>query len=137
MPIRISLIDGIIPRIGIAVRPDGIGEPTDGAAADGGLGVDRIEVVRVDEEADDRVVPGGVEVDEPGIGVVALEGGRRACRRRRPCRWRPASCRRRRESFSSEVPRTSRQENATGSRASRWRWTIEAEAPVSSVTEAR
>ena len=72
MPTGIGLIDRIIPRIGIAVGPDGVGEPADGAALDGGVGADRVVVVRVDEDPDDRVVPAGVQVEQAGVGVVAL-----------------------------------------------------------------
>ena len=87
MPVRIRLIDRIIPGIGIAVGPDGFGEPADGAALDGCARVDRVVVVRVDEDPDDRVVPAGVQVEQTGVGVVALEGGCRACRNRRTSPW--------------------------------------------------
>jgi len=83
MPVRIGLIDRIIAGIGIAVGADGVGEPADGAALDGGVGVDRVVVVGVDEDPDSGVVPAGVQVEQAGVGVVALEGGCRACRNRR------------------------------------------------------
>jgi len=48
------------------------GEPADGAACDSGPGIDRAIVIRVDEDADDRVVPASVQVEQAGVGVMAL-----------------------------------------------------------------
>ena len=58
MPVRIAPVHRVVLRIGVPVRPHAL--------------LDGIPIIRRDEAAEDRVHVAGVQVDQAGLGVVAL-----------------------------------------------------------------